>query len=146
MGSRRPAWNHSRRHGSAALAAILLTTAIVPALSPRAAEGPRAFTNLQVLAPDISTVELFEEMKHVTRALGVECRTCHRTDVRDFASDEIEAKRVAREMMVMVRQMNADLSAAGAGEASRITCLTCHGGRRKPGGPVQPLTVPADVR
>lgn len=99
---------------------------------PLAAQGPRVFTNLQFLPEDITTAELFENMKRLTRALGAECRSCHRTDIRDFATDEIEAKRIAREMMVMVKQMNEELSPAGAKEAAKTTCFTCHRGRRKP--------------
>ena len=98
------------------------------------AEGPRVFTNLQVLPEDITTAALFENMKRVTKALGVECRLCHRSDIRDFATDEIETKRVAREMMLMVKRLNNELPAAGTDEASKITCVTCHQGQRVPTG------------
>lgn len=97
-------------------------------------QGRRVFTNLQVLPEDITVAELFENMKRITKALGVDCRSCHRTDIRDFASDEIETKRVARQMMQMVEQMNAQLSAAGADGDATITCFTCHRGNRKPVG------------
>ncbi len=100
----------------------------------RGAQGPRVFTNLQVLPEDITTVALFENMKRVTKALGVECRLCHRSDIRDFATDEIETKRVAREMMLMTIRLNNELSAAGTDEASKITCFTCHQGQRVPTG------------
>lgn len=93
---------------------------------------PRAFTNLQVLPEDISTVDMFETMKQMTTAIGAECKYCHRTDIRDFASDEMEAKRRAREMMRMVERMNGELSARGTNEVLPISCFTCHQGQRKP--------------
>ena len=98
-----------------------------------AQEGPRQFTNLQTLPEDITTDALLKTMKRLTKALGVDCRFCHRTDIRDFATDEIEAKRVARQMMEMVDRINRELS--GRPDAPEVTCLTCHRGRRKPESP-----------
>ncbi|MAE66662.1 MAG: hypothetical protein CMJ18_20530 [Phycisphaeraceae bacterium] len=81
-----------------------------PEPAPRVDRARSRYKNLQVLPDDITEDELKRTMKDVTKALGVECRYCHRTDQRDYASDEIEKKVVAREMMRMVERIDADLS------------------------------------
>lgn len=97
------------------------------------APGQRVFSNLQVLPLDTSTAQLLEAMKDMTLALGTECRTCHLTDGRDFASDEIPAKRTARDMMRMVARMNRESSQNGPEEKHvAITCVSCHQGRLRP--------------
>ena len=113
---------------------------VAPA-APRVLETPGMpieFTNLQFLPSDISTGELKERMKLVTRSLGTKCDHCHRTDVGDFASDEIRDKIVARDMMRMVEQINRDLFTWE--NAPEATCFMCHRGQHEPqmepgGGP-----------
>ena len=91
----------------------------------------RDYENLQVLPQDITASELFANMKRLTIALGVYCNSCHRNDVRDYASDEIVMKQKARDMMRMVEQMNAGLPADATDDA-KVTCFTCHRGKLKP--------------
>lgn len=129
--------------GAAVLPAVLAVLLSNGMADARAAEGPRVYTNLQVLADTTSNTALLETMKAFSKALGVDCRYCHRTDIRDYATDELEAKRVAREMMRMVRQMNAGPGDGGAGGVPTVSCVTCHQGQPKPpaGAPV-----PIEVR
>jgi Photosynthetic reaction centre cytochrome C subunit len=108
---------------------VLLTT--LCQASPLSAQ-PREFINLQVLPEDIGTREMFEVMKQMSSDLGAECQTCHRTDIRDFASDELPAKRKAREKMLMTQKMNLDNSSATDAQESRIQCSSCHRGKLKP--------------
>ena len=96
------------------------------------APGQREFSNLQVFPPDTSTAQLLEAMKEMTLALGTQCRSCHLSDSRDFASDEIPAKRTARDMMWMVERVNRESLQTGTGNQVPITCLSCHQGRLKP--------------
>ena len=98
--------------------------------SARIQEAPGEYSNLQVLPDTITKSELLETMKLVTKSLGVKCDFCHRTDVRDYASDEIEKKVIAREMMRMVQMINGQhFTWNGAPEA---TCFMCHRGERTP--------------
>lgn len=93
-------------------------------------EPPGEYSNLQVLPETITKTELLDTMKLVTKSLDVKCNFCHRTDVRDYASDEIEKKVIAREMMRMVEMINGEhFTWSGAPEA---TCFMCHHGQRKP--------------
>ena len=69
-------------------------------------------------------------MKRITRSLGTKCDHCHLTDSRDYASDEIPEKRLARDMMRMVEQINRETFIwDGAPEA---TCFMCHHGELEP--------------
>ncbi len=109
------------------------TAAAVPAPGHDAArihELPAEFANLQVLPADISKDELKQTMKLITRSLGIKCDHCHLTDVRDFASDELRHKVVAREMMRMVERINRELLTWD--DAPEATCFMCHHGQAKP--------------
>ena len=69
-----------------------------------------------------------------SRALGVSCTHCHVE--QDFASDEKRPKRAAREMAVMHRMVNEQLSKMQNLEAPPddrlINCFTCHRGTINP--------------
>ncbi len=98
---------------------------------------PAEFTNLEVLSADITKDDLKRHMKLITKSLGVKCDYCHRTDIRDYATDEIREKVVARDMMRMVERINREhFTWEGAAQA---TCFMCHHGQREPqlapGGP-----------
>lgn len=108
----------------AALAAVAL-----PLLPPAAsAQVPDEFQNLQLLPKDISKQELIATMREWSRSIDVRCSHCHvgpdDLEGMDFASDEREAKRVTREMVVLTRAINEDYLEAEEGEG--VTCFTCH--------------------
>lgn len=93
--------------------------------------------NLKVLPADISRDSLTAIMGGFTRALGVNCVHCHvaRNGTRpapdEWALDDKETKRVAREMMRMVNEINGTyLVATQRTIANRhqVTCATCHHG------------------
>lgn len=73
--------------------------------------------------------KLLEVMNYgFSRALGVGCDHCHNT--QDFASNEIPAKQIAREMMKMsgeIREMVSKIQEIKNEKAS-VTCYTCHRG------------------
>ncbi len=83
--------------------------------------------NVEILDPGMGLPAARRYMKSFNEALGVRCRDCH--ILRDFASDYVPLKVVAREMMGMTREIN-DLWFPGEEEV--ITCFTCHQGRRIP--------------
>ncbi len=97
--------------------------------------------NLKVLAPDISPEELRARMFSFGQQVGIRCSKCHdfKPDTpfaeRDYASDKKELKRVAREMMLIVQDMNSAVSAIDRGpdhKAITVQCVTCHRGVNQP--------------
>ena len=102
----------------------------VPEEEPGIPRLPSEFTNLEVLPADITKDELKRHMKRITKSLGVKCDYCHRTDIRDYATDEIREKVIARDMMRMVERLNREhFTREGAAQA---TCFMCHHGQREP--------------
>ena len=69
-----------------------------------------------------------------SRALGVRCTHCH--VAQDFASDEKQPKRAAREMAVMHRMLNQQLrqmkNLDTPPDDRAINCFTCHRGAIDP--------------
>ena len=59
-------------------------------------------------------------------ALGVECSFCHVQG--DFASDDKPHKEMARKMIVMAREINANFPDGKI----HVTCYTCHRGSTEP--------------
>jgi photosynthetic reaction center cytochrome c subunit len=116
--------------------------------------GPAAAPqNLQVLPKDTPQAQVLQTMQTFAGALGVQCGYCHvqaaapaggRGDggggrggrgsaapAFDFASDDKPQKKAARQMMLMVRDINPKVVAAvGKTESSatRVGCVTCHRG------------------
>lgn len=94
---------------------------------PEGRPAPAAPKNLKLLKPE----EVRPMMGAFRTALGVQCTHCH---VRgDFASDENPKKEMARNMIVMMREINAKFPDG----KMHVTCYTCHRGA------VAPLTAPA---
>jgi hypothetical protein len=111
---------------------------------------PVAHQNLQLLPKDIPQADLLRIMQGFTQGLGVQCGYCHAPAPApeggrgggggrgrgagpqfDFGSDQIAAKKKAREMMTMVRDLNTRIPAAvgkTAETAASVQCATCHGG------------------
>jgi hypothetical protein len=143
------------------VATMLFATLVVRAQDPvagqrgagagrGAATGPQ---NLQVLPKDTPQAQVVQTMQAFTAALGVQCAHCHvqaaapaggRGDggggrggrgggapAFDYASDDKPQKKAARQMMLMVRDINPKVVAA-VGKAEdmtvRVGCVTCHRG------------------
>jgi len=118
---------------------ICAMLALAVATGPVAAQIPDEFTNLQILPKDIGKRELVDIMRNFAGALGVRCTHCHPgptpgslEDV-DFATDELEHKKVARAMMKMTGEINGTLlPATGRRSPMRVRCVTCHRGVSEP--------------
>ena len=78
--------------------------------------------NLKLLKPE----HLMETMQAFRVALGVRCDFCHVQD--DFASDDKPHKEIARKMIVMSREINANFPDG----KMHVTCYTCHRGAEEP--------------
>jgi hypothetical protein len=108
---------------------------------PGAAGQEERYTNLQVLPKDIKRPQLTEIMQSFTRSLGVKCDHCHMGDSpqsMDWADDDKDEKKNARDMMKLVRSINEAVSGLTKAEAPReqVTCVTCHRGLAKPPRPL----------
>src|SRR5215470_8617042 len=115
------------------------------------AAPPTTHQNLKILPADITQPELLQTMQGFAQGLGVQCGYCHATIAPpeggaqgagagqrgrgpaapqfNYPSDEKPAKNVAREMMVIVRDLNARVPQAvakGADARTRVQCVTCH--------------------
>lgn len=99
--------------------------------------------NLKILPKDISEKELHDVMKGFCISLGVHCNFCHVAEQvpgqqrpkMDFASDDKQEKKIAREMMLMVNGINNNYIGkiiGGDHPLEQITCVTCHMGRTTP--------------
>ncbi|MBA3947627.1 MAG: photosynthetic reaction center cytochrome c subunit [Herpetosiphonaceae bacterium] len=85
--------------------------------------------NAQVLK-GMSTAQIYNYMvTQVAGGLKQNCTTCH--NVNNFASDELGTKVLARQMMLMVADLNQNYVVtlpANAG-GKMVTCATCHNGK-----------------
>lgn len=124
----------------------------------RGGEPPK---NLQILPKDMPRNQVTAIMRTFSMALGVRCEHCHTEDPAataaaaaaaanapaggrggrgggpqlDYSLDDKENKKIAREMMKMVADINGKyLPATGRTftDLTRVTCETCHHGLAKP--------------
>ncbi|MBK6480260.1 MAG: c-type cytochrome [Saprospiraceae bacterium] len=88
------------------------------------------FVNLQVLG-GFPAENLVFAMDAWSKALGVSCSHCHRTD--DFASDEKKQKSIARDMVNLGTMINEKLKTIdGLSKRPVVNCISCHRGTLKP--------------
>jgi tetratricopeptide (TPR) repeat protein len=119
------------RHGVAAALLLVAGAAFAQAQE----QAPK---NLKVLPKNWSREQVVAVMQNFTAALGVGCNFCH--DLKpgqppDFASDEKKEKDMARAMMKIATDLNAQLPKALGMEpkdTTRVQCITCHRGVPEP--------------
>jgi len=130
------------KHAAFTVAGLLLTASLASAQAPAApagggqrAGGPPPISNLQILPKDSSREQVLTTMAAFTAALGVQCNYCHVQEGRggrnDMAADDKPAKKAARGMMLLAREINAKLPEAVGKDApstTRVGCATCHRG------------------
>ena len=117
------------------VAAVLLVAGVAFAQGPAQPEKPK---NLKVLPKDWTRPQVIQVMQNFTAALGVNCDFCH--DLKpgqppDFASDDKKEKDMARAMMKIATDLNANLPKALGMEpkdTTRVQCITCHRGVPEP--------------
>jgi hypothetical protein len=107
-----------RLFGIAAVIGIGLGVAVL-----KTAAQDSAFGNIQVLT-DRTDREIQLTMQEWTRQFGVTCFECHVQG--DFASDEMERKRIARQMAEMVLALNETAFFQESGW--QADCFMCHKG------------------
>jgi tetratricopeptide (TPR) repeat protein len=131
---------------------LLLIGAPAALLAQGGRGGGEPPKNLQVLPKDMPRNQVTAIMRQFAMALGVRCEHCHAEAPAaatpaaepaggrggrgggpqlDYALDDKETKKVAREMLKMVMDINGKyLPTTGrtVSEFSRVTCETCHHG------------------
>lgn len=118
-----------------ATAARAQTAAATPQAGAGRMDQPPAASNLQILPKDMPRNQLIQTMQAFAQALGVQCNYCHVMEGRggrnDMASDEKPAKKAARGMLLLAREINEKLPSAvgkAADTTTRVGCTTCHRG------------------
>ncbi|MES2123695.1 MAG: c-type cytochrome [Gemmatimonadota bacterium] len=122
---------------------VLLSALLLPVGLVAQAGGkfpPDSLINTQVLAHGTPVMQVIGQMRNFSGALGVRCQFCHvgeegmPLDKFDFASDQKRTKRVARQMMLMVAEVNRRLDTLPGRVSSgvQVTCATCHRGTNRP--------------
>jgi len=122
------------------LLAILLFGLTVVATAQERWQWPEHPKNLQVLPKDMTGEQLRPVMIGFTRALGVRCAHCHvgkegePLSTYDFPADDNPNKNRAREMLRMLKDINAHLAKIEPSAPVRVNmwCGTCHRGRPRP--------------
>jgi len=95
-----------------------------PQTSPDKKAG-EVYKNVQVLK-DAPSDQLIPAMQFITASLGVHCEYCHVE--KAFEKDDKKPKQIARKMMQMMFEINAD----NFDRRQQVTCFTCHRGSHKP--------------
>jgi predicted trehalose synthase len=121
---------------------VLILCACAAMNQQKKSEAVRAdnaeFHNLQVISPNVTHDELIATMRGFTRALGVKCDHCHvalppgSKEHFDFPSDAKKEKNVARTMLRMTRNINAEYLSHVNEHGQMVTCYTCHRGKSVP--------------
>jgi hypothetical protein len=104
---------------------------------------PDSLVNTKVFPHATPVMQVVGAMRNITGALGVRCQFCHVGEEGmplerfDFAKDEKRTKLVARQMMLMVQEINRRLDSLPEhghheGPALQVTCATCHRGVSRP--------------
>lgn len=101
---------------------------------------PDSLINLRVIPKNTPVMQVVGMMRNITGDLGVRCQFCHvgeegqPLEQFDFASDQKRTKAVARQMMLMVREINGRLDTLPERPTPllQVTCATCHRGTSRP--------------
>lgn len=119
--------------------ALLLISAPLPGQAP-GKWPPDSLVNLRVIPKSTPVMQVVGMMRNITGDLGVRCQFCHVGEEGqplaqfDFASDQKRTKAVARQMMLMVREINRRLDTLPDRPTPllQVTCGTCHRGTSRP--------------
>ena len=127
------------------LAVLVSLLVVAPLARPAAAQAPGKFppdslVNTKVFPHNTPVTEVLGVMRNFTTALGVRCGFCHvgkegaPISSYDFASDEKRTKRTARQMMLMLAEVNRRLDTLPERKNPGLTatCMTCHRGVNRP--------------
>jgi hypothetical protein len=120
--------------------ALLLFLATTLAAQPPGHWPPDSLINTRVIRHGTPVMQVVGTMRNFTSDLGVRCHFCHAgregqsLEQTDFAADEKPTKLIARQMMLMVQEINrrVDSLPEGSGPTLHVACSTCHRGVNRP--------------
>jgi hypothetical protein len=105
---------------------------------PKQPMAAQRFKNIQVLK-NLPASQLIPTMRNISASLGVRCYYCHveGSNHTGFEKDTKPTKRIARQMLLMVMDINAREKAIHG----KATCFMCHHGSAVPvtKAPMRPL-------
>lgn len=101
---------------------------------------PDSLVNTKVIPHSTPPIQVIGAMRNFAIELGVRCQFCHvgeegrPLDQFNFVSDEKRTKLVARQMMLMVQEINRRVDSVPGHQPDdpQVTCATCHRGVSKP--------------
>lgn len=101
---------------------------------------PDSLVNVRVIPRTTPVMDVVGVMRNFTFALGVRCQFCHvgqegqPLDRFDFVSDQKRTKLTARQMMLMVQEINkrVDTLPGRTANGLQVSCMTCHRGVSRP--------------
>ena len=117
--------------------------ALCVAASTAAAQAkfpPDSLVNTRVIPHSTPPIQVIGTMRNFATELGVRCQFCHvgeegrPLDQFNFVTDEKRTKLVARQMMLMVQEVNRRVDSVPGHQPDdpQVTCATCHRGVSKP--------------
>jgi hypothetical protein len=120
-------------------APLLLVCSVASAQAP-GKFPPDSLVNTKVIPHNTPVTQVLGLMRNISGDLGVRCQFCHVGKEGqplaqfDFASDDKRTKQVARQMMLMLQEINRRLDTIPARPtpALQATCATCHRGLSRP--------------
>lgn len=120
------------RQGLAIVGCVGALALLAPHASDGRARQATTFKNIKVF-DGLTDEQINDAMIYMRGSLGVQCEHCH--DDKDWSRDDKEAKRTARKMIRMVRDINRQL-----GDDLAVSCYSCHRGHARPVTSVPLLT------
>ena len=118
-------------------AALCVAASTAPA---QAKFPPDSLVNTRVIPHSTPPIQVIGTMRNFATELGVRCQFCHvgeegrPLDQFNFVTDEKRTKLVARQMMLMVQEVNRRVDSVPGHQPDdpQVTCATCHRGVSKP--------------
>jgi hypothetical protein len=122
------------------VAPLLLVWSAAAAAQAPGKFPPDSLVNTKIIPHNTPVVQVIGLMRNISGDLGVRCQFCHvgkegqPLTQFDFASDDKRTKQVARQMMLMLQEINRRLDTIPARPtpALQATCATCHRGLSRP--------------
>jgi hypothetical protein len=122
------------------VAPLLLVWSAAAAAQAPGKFPPDSLVNTKVIPHNTPVPQVLGLMRNISGDLGVRCQFCHvgkegqPLTQFDFASDDKRTKQVARQMMLMLQEINRRLDTIPARPtpALQATCATCHRGLSRP--------------
>jgi len=118
---------------------VALLVAVTASAQSSGKFPPDSLINTKVIPKGTPPIQVIGTMRNFAGDLGVRCQFCHIGQEGqplpqfDFASDDKRTKLVARQMMLMVQEINRRIdSLPGHTQGLNVTCRTCHRGVSKP--------------